>query len=130
MMIALVWIRSYGNQIKEITPSSILLYALMSVAFTLFFLPQMHERYFYLADIISLLVAFYFPWGWLLTADCQLILGLSYSIFLLMGILHFRPIVASNLLISALLVNIALIGFLFSYPWKLTSNHLTSDLFT
>jgi Gpi18-like mannosyltransferase len=35
--------------------------ALVSVLFVPFFLPKMHDRYFYPADVISLIYAFYFP---------------------------------------------------------------------
>ncbi len=118
-IIVLVWVIVYAGKIKEFTPPAILLCALMSVALMPFFLPKMHERYFYLADIISLLMAFYFSRGWLLTVGYQLTSGLSYSIFLLTPMIHPKPIVAADLLISALFINIALMGFIFSYPWKL-----------
>jgi len=35
--------------------------ALVSVLFIPFFLPKMHDRYFYPADVISIIYAFYFP---------------------------------------------------------------------
>ncbi len=50
--------------------------------------------------------------------------GLSYSIFLLFGVIYLRPIVAADLLISALFINIALVGFIFSYPWKLADGNM------
>lgn len=46
---------------KKITNDIMLKLALVFVLVMPFFLPEMHERYFYLADIISLVYAFYFP---------------------------------------------------------------------
>jgi Gpi18-like mannosyltransferase len=46
---------------NEITPSQIAELALLSVLVIPFFLPKMHERYFYPADVISIALAFYVP---------------------------------------------------------------------
>ena len=45
----------------RITHSLLLELALCSVLIMPFFLPKMHDRYFYPADVISILFAFYFP---------------------------------------------------------------------
>ena len=45
----------------QLTDSSIATLALFSVIFVPYFLPHMHERYFYPADILSVIFAFYFP---------------------------------------------------------------------
>jgi Gpi18-like mannosyltransferase len=47
-----------------------------------FFLPRMHERYFYLADVISLLYAFYNPRRWYLPVLIILASTLSYMPYL------------------------------------------------
>lgn len=39
--------------------------ALISVLFPPFFLPGMHERYFFAADVLALVYVFYIPGGWL-----------------------------------------------------------------
>lgn len=52
--------------------------ALTSVALAPFLLPKMHERYFYPADVISLVVAFYIPRLWFLPIVFQLTSSLSY----------------------------------------------------
>jgi Gpi18-like mannosyltransferase len=44
-----------------LTPALILTFFLGSVILMPFVLPQMHERYFYPADVISIIFAFYFP---------------------------------------------------------------------
>jgi Gpi18-like mannosyltransferase len=46
---------------NEFTPSLLLELTLVSVLIIPFFLPKMHERYFYPADIISIAFAFYYP---------------------------------------------------------------------
>ena len=48
------------SQIK-LTPSILLELALITVLIIPFILPKMHERYFYSADVISIIFAFYFP---------------------------------------------------------------------
>ncbi len=45
----------------ELTPSTILELSLISFMLIPFFLPKMHERYFFPADVISIVFAFYFP---------------------------------------------------------------------
>jgi hypothetical protein len=122
-IVALAWTTVYQRKFRELTPPVLLLGTMMSAALMPFFLPKMHERYFYLADVVSYLIAFYFPQGgWLLTLGYQLTSGLAYSIFLLEGITPIKHAFAINLLISALFVNIALLGFMFSHPWKISSS--------
>ena len=50
----------YKSQAKLTVPLLLKL-ALVSVLFVPFFLPKMHDRYFYPADVISIIYAFYFP---------------------------------------------------------------------
>jgi Gpi18-like mannosyltransferase len=50
----------YEGQAKLTVPLLLKL-ALVSVLFVPFFLPKMHDRYFYPADVMSILYAFYFP---------------------------------------------------------------------
>jgi Gpi18-like mannosyltransferase len=45
----------------KLTPSLLLELALISVILVPFFLPRMHERYFYPADMLSVVFAFYVP---------------------------------------------------------------------
>jgi Gpi18-like mannosyltransferase len=50
----------YKSQAKLTNPFLLKL-ALVSVLFVPFFLPKMHDRYFFPADVISIIFAFYFP---------------------------------------------------------------------
>ena len=61
----------------------LVLIALISVAITPFLLPEMHERYFYPADVFSLITAFFIPELWFLPLTYQVISGLSYTVFML-----------------------------------------------
>ena len=56
--------------------------AFISVALVPFLLPKMHDRYFYPADVFSLIVAFYWPQFWILPILYQIISGLSSLLFL------------------------------------------------
>jgi Gpi18-like mannosyltransferase len=57
-------------------------FALLSVLFPPFFLPGMHQRYFFAADVISLVYAFCFPYGWYPALLIQLASLLAYCPFL------------------------------------------------
>ena len=60
----------------------ILLAPLVSVALTPFLLPKMHDRYFYPADVMSILLAFSVPQFWFVPLCYQVISSLVYAIFL------------------------------------------------
>jgi len=48
-----------------------------------FYLPEMHERYFYLADVLTIVMAFYVPRYWLVAVTVSACSLLSYAPFLL-----------------------------------------------
>ena len=56
--------------------------ALMSVLFPPFLLPGMHDRYFFPADVLSLVYAFYVPRGWRVAVIVPLASVLAYFPFL------------------------------------------------
>ncbi|HEX3785430.1 MAG TPA: hypothetical protein VHX38_37745 [Pseudonocardiaceae bacterium] len=69
----------------ELTPTRILLAGTVSVLLVPYFLPAMHERYFYLADTLTVLSAFYLPRKlWALPILEQFASLFSYLPFLLM----------------------------------------------
>ena len=71
---------------RKITNAIMLKLALVFVLIVPFLLPQMHERYFYLADVISLIYTFYFPDYFYVVILIQLSSLLSYIPYLI-GIL-------------------------------------------
>jgi Gpi18-like mannosyltransferase len=56
--------------------------ALLCVLAVPFLLPKMHERYFFLADVISIVYAFSFPRAFLIPIVMQLVSLLSYAPYL------------------------------------------------
>jgi len=62
--------------------NALMLMGLVSVALVPFVLPKMHDRYFYPADIFSLLAAFYVPQLWFVPILYQIISMLAYVVFL------------------------------------------------
>jgi Gpi18-like mannosyltransferase len=56
--------------------------ALLSVMFPPFLLPGMHERYFFAADVLSLVYVFYRPGAWLVAALIQMSSAFAYVPYL------------------------------------------------
>ena len=68
---------------KQLTPGVIVKIALVFALLIPFLLPEMHERYFYLADVISIIYAFYFPRYFFVAIIMQLCSLLSYAPYML-----------------------------------------------
>ena len=66
----------------ELTPSTIVELSLISFMLTPFFLPKMHERYFFPADVVSIAFAFYFPEFFFIPIAMSAISFLSYEPYL------------------------------------------------
>lgn len=81
-IITLIWILATSKTLQPNNRQDLLLSALASVSLMAFILPRMHDRYFYLADVISLLVAFYAPRDWFLPVLFQISSFLVYDNFL------------------------------------------------
>ncbi len=118
-LISVIWAVLYARKIKEFTPPILLLCALVSAALMPFFLPKMHDRYFYLAEVLSFLVAFYVPRLWRIALGYQLVSGLVYSVALRASVVPVDPALAGSILILAAFVNIGLMGYLFWKQWKM-----------
>lgn len=127
LILASAWAILYARKFQELTPQVILWCGLISVVLMPFFLPKMHDRYFYPADVLSFLVAFYVPRGWLLALGYQWVSGSVYFLYFKWSTNPIESLLSGNILIVAFLVNLVLLGFLFLYPWKLTPAHLTPD---
>ncbi|GAB1469176.1 hypothetical protein MASR2M66_00520 [Chloroflexota bacterium] len=63
----------------------LILLTLLSLALTPFLLPKMHDRYFYPADVLSILLIFFYPQLWFVPIMTQAVSLLSYSVFLFNG---------------------------------------------
>ena len=83
ILVALLWVLLTWLRTKGSGHAVMLLLALISVTIVPFFLPNMHDRYFYPADTISIPLAFLVPEVWFIPILFQLASGLSYSIYLL-----------------------------------------------
>jgi Gpi18-like mannosyltransferase len=64
------------------TPATLIELGLISTILLPFFLPRMHERYFFAADILSIAFAFYFPRYWWVPVTIITASFLSYAAFL------------------------------------------------
>lgn len=70
----------------ELTPTRIVLAATVSALVVPYFLPAMHERYFYLADVLTVIAAFHVPGRlWALPVLEQFASAFSYAPFLLLS---------------------------------------------
>jgi len=88
---------------KQLTPAIIVKVALVFALAIPFFLPEMHERYFYLADVISIIYAFYFPRYFFVAIIMQLSSLLSYApYFLQTPIVNLAYVAAAMLIITVI----------------------------
>ncbi len=81
----------YFNRIKKISDHKLLLISIASVLFIPYTLPHMHERYFYLADVLSTIYAFYNPYRWYLPMLIVSASFLSYMPYLSEFVPLFKP---------------------------------------
>lgn len=101
----LAWILYTWRSTKRFDRSTLLLLAVISVTLTAFVLPNMHDRYFYPADTLSIALAFTLPELWFVPVLFQVISGLSYSIYLLSASADNVGVAAGlNLLVLTLLI--------------------------
>jgi Gpi18-like mannosyltransferase len=98
ILVSLAWAVWSGMRMRRRDNTAVLLLALVSAALTPFLLPNMHDRYFYPADILSIALAFVMPEMWFIAVMYQAISGLAYSIYLLSA--------PSEILQAAALINI------------------------
>jgi len=101
-----------------LTHRYIILTAFTSLALVPFLLPKMHERYFYPADVFSLVAAFFIPEIWFVPIAYQVISLLSYTPFLLGAN-------SQKVIPIAALLNTLTIGFLLWKQWKIAQEKTT-----
>jgi Gpi18-like mannosyltransferase len=78
----LIWVYKTWKMREEAGYNPFILAALVSVALVPFILPRMHERYFYLQDLTTLIAAFFMPELWFLPILSQVISVIAYGPFL------------------------------------------------
>jgi Gpi18-like mannosyltransferase len=120
-LVVVTWVILYARKLKGFTPSILLVCALASAVMMAFFLPKMHDRYFYPAEVLAFLVAFYFPRLWWLALGYQFVSGLVYVVVLRASVVPVEAALAGNLLILAAFVNIALTISVFWVQWRVTN---------
>ncbi|MCZ2128458.1 MAG: hypothetical protein LC099_11885 [Anaerolineales bacterium] len=115
----LAWALFYGFKKYNLSSAKILWIALVSLALVPYLLPKMHDRYFYPADVFSILAAFAFPNIWFVPIAYQIISFLSYLPYLF-------DAPKEILLPVALALNTSIIIFLLWKQWKLSRNETSS----
>lgn len=108
LCMSLSWAYIHSRQNSSTNYENVLFAALVSVALTPFLLPKMHDRYFYPADVLSILVGFSTPQLWFIPVCYQVISSLVYLIFLIEAD-------RSSMLILATQLNTAVMAYLL---WK------------
>ena len=63
----------------KLTPDLLVKLGLISVLFVPFFLPKMHDRYFYPADVLSIVFAFFYPEYFFVSILIELVSFFSYQ---------------------------------------------------
>ena len=116
-----IWVYINWQKQYPLTNEGILFLSLISTAITPFFLPKMHDRYFYPADVFSIVLALYAPGYWLIPIVYQIVSGLAYSIFLFNA-----P--RSTVLVLATEINTLIIAFLiWKYAGQLKKTHIAPN---
>lgn len=98
------WFLLSVSRHKQITNEWLILFTLISVTITPSILPKMYDRYFYPADVFSLITAFFIPELWFIPILFQVSSGLAYTVYLLGADVIIVKIAA--------LINICVLGFL------------------
>jgi Gpi18-like mannosyltransferase len=83
IILIFLWLLIYARRYFKLTNAVLVYLALVSVACCPFLLPRMHDRYFYPADVFSIVLAFFMPELWFVAVSYQVISVLVYSINLL-----------------------------------------------
>lgn len=98
----------------RLRPEVLLRFALLAALAVPFLLPAMHERYFYLADVLSIVFACRFPRYFFVPIAMQAVSLLSYAPYLLGTPVGYLPFVSG--LVLALIVAVAADLVLTLYP--------------
>jgi Gpi18-like mannosyltransferase len=76
------WVYTTSKIKIDLDNKYIILVAVISTALVPFVLPKMHDRYFYPTDVLSIVLAFYWPGLWFIPVLYQLVSTSAISVFL------------------------------------------------
>ena len=117
------WIIFYARRRFALSPRLVLFTALLSVVLVPYLLPKMHDRYFYPADNLSYVLAFFWPGAWYIALGYQVISGLVYFIFL-----HSVEQAENRLLLTlSVLLNTLMVAHLVIRQWLETREETSGD---
>ncbi len=122
----LAWAIGYAIKIKDLNRETMILCAAVSVATIPFLLPKMHERYFYLMDVFTFILAFYVSRLWIPAVGSQLVSGLAYFVFLVISPQKPPSPFGAVFLLLAVLINTLLIGYLLWKQYRFIQGQATS----
>jgi Gpi18-like mannosyltransferase len=117
-VIAVAWVFYYSQKMSNPSSAALILCAAVSALMLPFFLPKMHERYFYLSDVLLFILAFYIPRFRFLSLISQVVSLLTYSVFLFLKYDTSAALIDSFLL-AAILGNFSLVVFVLLTQYKL-----------
>lgn len=117
-IIAVAWAIYYSQKLSKPSSATLILCAAVSALMLPFFLPKMHERYFYLSDTLLFILAFYIPRFRFLSFISQVVSVLTYSVFLFLKYDTSAALIDSFLL-AAILGNFSLVVFVLLTQYKL-----------
>lgn len=99
-----------------LTPELMIKFAMVTVLAVPFFLPDMHERYFYLADVLSIIYACCFPRYFFVPILMQAVSLLSYIPYLLGNIqVPYLPLVSGLAFALVVITTTDLLATLFPH---------------
>ncbi len=119
ILATLIWAAGYAAKTKELNKETMMICAAVSVAMIPFLLPKMHERYFYLMDVFTLLLAFYIPRLWAAPVWAQVISCLTYYVFLVISPQKSPSPYGAAFLILAVFINTFLLGYMLWQQYRL-----------
>ena len=88
----------------ELTPERIVLAAALFSILMPFLLPGMHERYFFLADVLTVVLVMFLPRLWYVPLLVQAASLLSYQPYLFGRVVAVLPTIAALLMLAALII--------------------------
>ena len=110
-----MWIYHYANRKIGYEPGTLAFFALISVIIMPFFLPKMHDRYFYPADVLSLVFAIFNRSMWFIPLLYQFISGMAY-----LGFLFDLPNMVVKIAAS---INVLTFGYLLWEQYRLSKSN-------